>query len=229
MSWSTFLYAYHQLHGGRFLGSGQEDSLLILSHKGQPLAVEPYTTPGRYGGTYIRARIPVTLERPFSLTIGAESNLSLGVNAARRTLGALPGAGGLTEDYGCPQVTKNRSVRTSFSPFARLVLNSPDLRAALPASPREKLAVSPGPGEEGTHLVTVTTGSAGLSPLGLEGGGWYLGPVSDDFFSTCGAQEREYVSRRMESEFFPRLDGFLSLARAFWDALTAWPMPSANR
>lgn len=225
MSWSTFLYAYHQLHGGQFLGGEQEDSLLILTHKGQPLAVEPYTAPGRYGGTYIRSRIPVTLERPFHLTIGAESNLSLGVNAAKRALSALPNVGSLTAgDYGCPEITRNRYIRTDSPPFAKLVLSSPDLRAALLSSPKEKLTVSPGPGEGGLHLVTVTTDSTVPASLGLEGGGWYLGPVRDDS-SLCASQEGEYISQRMETGFFPRMDGFLNLTRAFRDALTAWPMP----
>ena len=101
------------------------------------------------------------------------------------------------------------------------MLGSLELRNALLACPEDKVEVRPGPGG-GPHLITVTTAAA-VNGLSGDGGGWYLG--SREYiagFATEEEQARE--ARQVEEEFFPRMDRFLELARAAYNAVTQWPM-----
>ena len=103
------------------------------------------------------------------------------------------------------------------------MLGSLDFRNALMACPEDKVLVRPGPGGEGFHLITVTTAAA-LNSLSGDGGGWYLG-TSGEYTEIYGSEEdRAKESRRVEEEFFPRMDRFLELARAAYNAVTQWPM-----
>ena len=89
------------------------------------------------------------------------------------------------------------------------------------ACPEDKVEVRPGPGG-GPHLITVTTAAA-VNGLSGDGGGWYLG--SREYiagFATEEEQARE--ARQVEEEFFPRMDRFLELVRAAYNAVTQWPM-----
>lgn len=222
MSWNECLYQYHKKHGGQFLAGEDDDGLLVLPWKDRPLAVDLSITDGGRGGTfsYVRARIPVTLTKPYKLTVGAEKALSGGVNAILKVTSDV---GGYSTDFGYPEVTKKRLIRSDNHPFTKLVLGSLDLRSALLACPGEKVEVRPGPGGEGLHLITVTTASA-LYSLGGDGGGWYLG-TSGEYTEIYGSEEdRARESRRVEEEFFPRMDRFLDLARAAYGAVTQWPM-----
>lgn len=220
MSWNECLYRYHKKYGGRLLAGEEDDGLLMLTFRERPLVVDIATAGGGQGGTfhYARARIPLTLAKPCKLTIGPERRLSGGVNAVLKT---VPGVAGYSADFGYPEVTKNRLIRTENVPFTKLVLGSLELRNALLACPMEKVAVRPGPGEEGLHLITVTTAHAIYSG---DGGGWYLG-TRGEYTAIYGSEEEQArEARRVEEEFFPRMDRFLDLARAAYDAVTQWPM-----
>lgn len=222
MSWNECLYQYHKKYGGQFLAGGEDDGLLVLPWKDRPLAVDLSITAGGRGGTflYVRARVPVTLGKPYKLTVGAERTLSGGVNAV---LKVVPEVAGYSADFGYPEVTKKRLIRTENVPFTKLVLGSLDFRNALLACPGEKVEVRPGPGEEGLHLITVTTAAA-LYGFGGDGGGWYLG-TSGEYTEIYGSEEdKAKEGRRVEEEFFPRMDRFLDLARAAYNAVTQWPM-----
>ena len=196
MSWNESLYQYHKARGGQFLAGEADDGLLILTWKDRPLAVDlSIVTGGRSGAfSYVRARVPVTLAKPYELTIGAEKALSGGVNTV---LKSVSGIAGYSTDFGCPEVTKKRLIRTENIPFTKLALGSLELRNALLA--------------------------AAVSGLSGDGGGWYLG--SREYiagFATEEEQARE--ARQVEEEFFPRMDRFLELARAAYNAVTQWPM-----
>ncbi len=220
MSWNECLYWYHKKYGGRLLAGEEDDGLLMLTWKDRPLAVDLSVVNGGRGSTffYVRARIPVTLGKPCKLTIGPERRLSGGVNAVLKT---VPGVAGYSADFGYPEVTKNRLIRTENVPFTKLVLGSLELRNALLACPSEKVEIRPGPGEEGLHLITVTTAHAIYSG---DGGGWYLG-TRGEYTAIYGSEEEQArEARRVEEEFFPRMDRFLDLARAAYDAVTQWPM-----
>lgn len=220
MSWNECLYWYHKKYGGRLLAGEEDDGLLMLTWKDRPLAVDLSVVNGGRGSTffYVRARIPVTLGKPCKLTIGPERRVSGGVNAVLKT---VPGVAGYSADFGYPEVTKNRLIRTENVPFTKLVLGSLELRNALLACPSEKVEIRPGPGEEGLHLITVTTAHAIYSG---DGGGWYLG-TRGEYTAIYGSEEEQArEARRVEEEFFPRMDRFLDLARAAYDAVTQWPM-----
>ena len=217
MPWNECLYQYHKKYGGQFLAGESDDALLLLSFKDRPLAVGVRMSGGgRYGPyPYVQARVPVQLAKPYELTIGAEKMLSGGVNAV---LKAVPNVAGYSADYGYPEITKKRLIRTDNQPFTKLVLGSLDLRNALLACPGDRVEVRPGPGEEGLHQITVTT-DANLNSVSSD---WY---TANDYASLYISEEdRAQIFRRIEGEFFSRLDRFLDLARAAYNAVTQWPM-----
>lgn len=222
MSWNECLYHYHKTHGGSFLAGQDDDALLVLTWKDRPLAVDLYRVSGRYGtSNYVQARIPVTLGKSYKLTIGAERRLSGGVNAVLRAAPGLPDHSLLPADFGFPEVTKKRLIRTDNHSFTKLALGSLDFRNALAACPMEKLEVRSGPGDEGLHLITVTTGT----PVSSGAGDWYLWPSGDPYAISTGSTEEQLQNiRRIEAEFFPRMDRFLDLVRAAYNAVTQWPM-----
>ena len=83
------------------------------------------------------------------------------------------------------------------------------------------MEVRPGPGG-GLHLITVTTAAA-VNGLSGDGGGWYLG--SRDYISVFDTEEEQArEARQVEEKFFPRMDRFLELVRAAYNAVTQWPM-----
>lgn len=216
MFWNKCLYQYHKKYGGSFLGGEEDNGLLILTWKDRALAVDLYRISGRYGtSNYVQARIPVTLAKPYKLTVGAEKALSGGVNTVLKAVPGLPDHAVLPADFGFPEVTKRRLIRSDNHPFTKLVLGSLDLRNALQACPGERLEVRPGPGEEGLHLITVTTAA------NVNNSDWYLGEYE---FSLLSEEERVRVDQRIEAEFFPKMDRFLDLARAACGAVTQWAM-----
>lgn len=224
MSWNQCLHQYHQTYGGQYLGGREDDGLLVLTWKDRPLAVDLAMVTGGRSSTFsfVRARIPVTLAKPCNLTIGAEKTLSGGVNTVLKAVPGLPGHAALPADFGFPEVTKKRLIRSDNHPFTKLVLGSLELRNALAACPGEKVELHPGPGEEGLHLITVTTASA------VNGGmfgdeSWYLADDYDMLNSDRQA-ETDCIARKIEKEFFPRMDRFLNLCRAAWNAVTQWPI-----
>ena len=222
MSWNEYLYHYHKKHGGTYLGGQDDDGLLVFTWKDRPLAVDLFRASGQYGPIlHVQARIPVTLVKPYKLTIGAEKKLSGGVNTL---LKAVPIAAGFATDYGYPEVTKKRLIRSDNQPFTKLVLGSLDFRNALLACPGERVEVRSGPGREGLHLITVTTDAAvGASiTLGNPEDGWYLNDYAPPPYAS--EEEKRQADQRMETEFFPKMDRFLDLTRAAYNAVTQWPM-----
>ena len=224
MSWNDCLYEYYKKHGGQFLAGEEDDGLLVLPFKDRPLVVDLLRESGRYGPyCHVQARIPVTLAKPYKLTIGEEKMLSGGVNAVLKAVPGLPDNNLLPKDFGFPEVTKKRLIRSDNYDFTKLVLGSLDFRNALLACPEDRVEVRPGPGEEGLHLITVTTAAA-INGLSDGGGSWFLGSGGDYVAIYGSAEEKAREARRVEMEFFPRMDRFLDLARASYNAVTQWQM-----
>lgn len=224
VSWNQCLYQYHKKHGGQYLGGREDDGLLVLTWKDLPLAVDLLRLSGRSGTvSYVQGRIPVTLAKPCTLTIGAEKMLSGGVNTVLKAVPGLPDHAALPADFGFSEVTKKRLIRSNNHSFTKLVLGNLEFRNALAACPEEKLELRPGPGEEGLHLITVTTASAIGGGVFDGGAGWYL---ADDYdtFNADSEMEAARAAREIEKEFFPRMDRLLDLCRAAWNAVTQWPM-----
>lgn len=221
MPWNDCLYRYYKEHVGQYLGGRADDALLILTWRGRPLVVDLLRESGRYGPFYhVQARIAVSLAKPYELTIGAKKLMSGGINTV---LKIVPDeAAGFVTDLGFPEVTRNRLIRTNDKPFTRLVLDSLDFRNALRSCPEDKVEVRPGPGEDGAHLITVTTdpSTSGVA----SDGGWYLDPDGEYSSALESEEDRARRARRIEEEFFPRMDRFLDLARTAYNAVTQWPM-----
>lgn len=218
MSWNTCLCEYHQKHGGQFLAGEEDDALLLLPWKDRFLVVDLFRDSGQYGPFFHpQARVAVTLGKPYKLTIGEKSALSGGMNTV---LKAVPGLSERTKaDFGFPEATKKRLITSDDHPFTKLVLEDLSFRNALLACPEDKVEVRPGPGAEGLHLVCVSTGASVDSPRS----GWMLDTPEDfgDFYRT--GEELAQIARRVEEEFFPRMDRFLDLCRAAYGAVTRWP------
>lgn len=219
MSWNEYLYQYHKKSGGQFLAGESDDGLLILPWRDRPLAADLAIVDGGRGSTWAhpRARVPVTLAKPFKLTIGAEKKTSARVNSVLKAVPGLPENSFLPADFGYPEVTKKRLIRSDNTPFTKLALGSLELRNALLACPEDRITLRPGPGGEGLHLITVTTGAALYSVSG-DSGGWNLGDSDDWLYGSEETRERNMA------EFFARMDRFLDLARAVCDAVTRWPI-----
>lgn len=222
MSWNDCLYRYYRAHVGQYLGGQENDALLILTWRGRPLAVDLYKESGRYGPFYhVQARIAVELAKPYELTIGARKTLSGGLNTI---LKVAPAVANYAADLGYPEITQKRLIRTNYKPFTRQVLGSPEFRNALLCCPEDRVEIRPGPGEDGAHLITVTT-DAGIGSS-ASGGGWELGQSADDaYIRLYGSEENQArLTQRIEESFFPRMDRFLDLARTAYNAVTQWPM-----
>ena len=223
MSWNDCLYRYYKEHIGQYLGGREEDALLILTWRGRPLAVDLYRESGRYGAFYhVQARIAVELAKSYELIIGARKPLAGGLNTI---LKVAPAVANYAADLGYPEITQKRLIRTNYKPFTRQVLSYVDFRNALLSCPEDKVEIRPGPGEDGVHLITVTT-EANISAAANSGGGWELGQgASDTYTQIYGSQEeKDKLTRRIEETFFPRMDRFLDLARTAYNAVTQWPM-----
>ena len=50
--------------------------------------------------------------------------------------------------------------------------------------------------------------------------------MGDDYdtFNSSSQAETARIARQIEAAFFPRMDRFLALARAAWNAVTQWPI-----
>ena len=220
MSWNKCLYAYHQTHGGQLLAGEARDGLLVFTWKDQPLIVDLSNadTGKSFTVNFVRARIPVTLARPYTLTIGSEKATSGGVNMLLRALPGLPVSAALPADFGYPEIPKKRLIRSNDHNFTKLTLGSLDLRSALAACPEDRVELHPGPGDEGRHLITVITDHSVDSLSG--DGNWHLGEFDG---IDCACNDAQMAQRIAES-FFPRMDRFLGLCKAAYSAVTQWRM-----
>lgn len=140
MSWNEMLYAYQKEKGGVFMGSraADWDGELVLSYRDEPLIIRTVgESNGRYTTTSIRVRLAIHLERDYELRIRPKSAMSTGLNTVLgvldRGLEKLPSGPDLHEDYGCPEVTRGRTITTTDRSFTKLVLR--DLERAMPCLP----------------------------------------------------------------------------------------------
>ena len=232
MSWNEMLYAYQKEKGGVFMGSraADWDGELVLSYRDEPLIIRTVgESNGRYTTTSIRARIMICLERDYELRIRPKSAMSTGLNTVLgvldRGLEKLPSGPDLHEDYGCPEVTRGRTITTTDRSFTKLVLRDLELRNALLASPKDGLLILPGPGREGLHLVE------SYSYPQSTGADWYseLRDLKPDWTDS----EEERVEKRERREnldelarntLCPRLDKLIGLTKAARGAALTWRM-----
>lgn len=232
MSWNEMLYAYQKEKGGVFMGSraADWDGELVLSYRDEPLIIRTVgESNGRYTTTSIRVRLAIHLERDYELRIRPQSAVSTGFHTVLgvldRGLEKLPSGPDLHEDYGCPEVTRGRTITTTDRSFTKLVLRDLELRNALLASPKDGLLILPGPGREGLHLVE------SYSYPQSTGADWYseLRDLKPDWTDS----EEERVEKRERREnldelarntLCPRLDKLIGLTKAARGAALTWRM-----
>ena len=217
MHWNEALYLYHLNRGGTCLGpwDGKWYSQLLLEHKGQPLVIRGEAIPSGNSYTLLaRSLLSLELEQPYQLTVSKRSLLNRGVNLVMAR-----------EDFGYPEISQTRRIRTDHIPFTRQVLRDLELRQALEQCPALALSVSSAtPGLGRAHILEV---HGNMSNLGDNVGNQY----SDDSAFPSGLS-RDEVQQYIDTgrydirEFQASLDGMIALAVAARDALTRWPIPS---
>ena len=229
MSWNEELYFYQKEKGGVFMGSrtADWDGELVLSYRDEPLIIRTVgENSGRYTTTSIRARLAIRLERDYELRIRPQSAMSTGLNTVLgvldRGLERLPSGPDLHEDYGCPEVTRGRTITTTDRAFTKLVLRDLELRNALLASPKDGLLILPGPGREGLHLVESYSYPDSMYT------DWYPEPMDTGAEWTYTEEDRarreEKLAEQARSTFIPRLEKLVALAKTARGAALTWRM-----
>ena len=229
MSWNEELYFYQKEKGGVFMGSraADWDGELVLSYRDEPLIIRTVgESNGRYTTTSIRVRLAIHLERDYELRIRPKSAMSTGLNTVLgvldRGLEKLPSGPDLHEDYGCPEVTRGRTITTTDRSFTKLVLRDLELRNALLASPKDGLLILPGPGREGLHLVESYSYPDSMYT------DWYSEPMNTGPDWTDTEEERaekeEKLAELAQDTFFPRLEKVIGLTKAARGAALTWRM-----
>ena len=219
MSWNEYLYWYAQDRGGVFFGTekGGKEGLLFLEEPEGPMVIHTQVvSSGRYGESRSAvAAVRVKLERPYTLRVGPQSSLREGIN---NVLGGLDRGARmigrktrLHQDYGVPEITNDRRVKTSEPEFTRWVLQSRELKELLTAWPDFRLQVGPTGPVGGAHLVEAR--------VTLE-----QDEMADTLLDQFGT-EQDGRANYQASGFQEQLDALVELARAARDAVTAWPMP----
>ena len=219
MSWNDCLFWYAQERGGTYFGlrDGTEDGTLLLEDpKGPILLSAQYRSQSQYEVFWnISAAAVVSLERPYSLRIKAQSSLREGVNTVLEGLdrGArmLGRKSGLYRDYGAPEIADDRSIKTDEPEFTRWVLQSRELKVLLADHPDFEVQVGPMGPEGLDHLVSALVSLNDLPA------------VERDWLED--ARWADLKTRYQQSGFREQLDALVELAKAARDAVTAWPMP----
>ncbi|MBQ8851915.1 MAG: hypothetical protein IJZ66_05705 [Oscillibacter sp.] len=229
MSWNNRLYVYAQKRGAACFDTGRYDwtGVALLEHKGQPVVVKCWRVYNRYGSTNtIQVQLRCQLERPYTLKIGEKTALRKGINTVLGQLDKgverLSKDVDLYRDYGFPEVTAGRGIKTDDGEFTQMVLRDLELRTALVNNPSYGLRIEPNApkwidGQE--HLITAW---CEVNDLDLTTqNGWDLGDMDDDWGTPD--QHREYIE---SSSFAKKLDALVNLAKAAHGAVLTWRMPA---
>ena len=210
MGWNENLYVYHLERGGTYLGpwDGEWRSQLQLEYQGAPLVVRKEEIPvGRdIVKELVRVFTPLTLERPYELAISATHVLN-------RALGLVRSG----EDFGCPQLSQTRRIRTNEAAFTTQVLRSADLRRRLEQCPKHALSVRwTFDGRDGAHVLETHMDMYDTHET----------TAAVDWLGQEQARQAQRVAQRkyQPEEFGQELDRLVELAKTARDALTAWRM-----
>lgn len=214
MSWNSCLYAYAQKRGGEYWGTAKDrwDGLLHTDYQGEPLLIRAVATGvGRYEAFYsLSAAFQITLERSFTCKITREKTVVQGAKTALSQVKRLAPQLPFGEDYGCPEISGKRIIKTSDKPFTKRVLSSIDLRQDLLDMPPCGIVIAPlGPDSRYHQVSAMIDQDKTYQFLSLGAEAVSLTP-----------EELQQVSEDFESG----LDKLIRLAWSARKAATAWPM-----
>lgn len=219
INWNLYFARYQKERGGAYFGSEREwyDCQLVLTEgERAPILVYVDSDPnGKYSTNNIFARTCVQLNGEYSLKIGDTNAVVSGVKG-------LVGMIGGGNDYGYPEVTRNRAITTNNKPFTKQVLGDLDFRNALLQRKRDYLKIQPTPQGDGWHMVEV----GDINFEGAINGSPWLGDVimraQDTLYME--PEDRAVIERAAQDYFNTQLDEFLNLLRAAARAVTTWRM-----
>lgn len=217
INWNKLFARYQKTRGGAYFGSNRDwyDCQLVLTEgEKAPILVYVDTDPaGKYSQNNIFARTCVQLNGEYTLKIGDVSAVMGGVKG----LVSMVGGG---NDYGFPEVTKNRAISTNNQPFTKQVLGDLDFRNALLKRKRDYVKIEPTPQGDGWHMVEV-------GDINFEGGlaesKWINRAVATDTLY-MEDEDKAAIEQAAQAHFNAQMDEFLSLLRAAARAVTTWRM-----
>ena len=235
MSWNDRLYMYAQERGGEYFGGMAgtwmesefgSDGVLLLEYRGQPMVVRCDTYQSRYSYTNTaRVLLRCELERDYTLSISAKGAVFKGLNTV---LGGLDKGAELLNrdvdlyrDYGFPEVTAGRKIKTSDPEFTQMVLRDLELRNVLQANPGFQLRVrkcAPECVSDSRHLILAKCEMG--SSTSLEPYQWDIEDVDRDYLTP-----EQQLAALKGGNFPQKLDALIALAQAAHGAVTAWRMP----
>lgn len=220
MNWSLYLARYQKERGGAYFGSdrAQYDCQLVLTEgECAPILVSVDRDPaGKYTACNIFARTCVQLNGEYTLKIGDASAVMGGVKG-------LVGMVGGRNDYGSPEVTRNRAIATNNKPFTKQVLGDLELRNVLLKRKRDYVAVRPTPQGDGWHMVEV-------GDINFEGTMLGTSPWVNDVMVRAEdllymePEDKALIEQAAQAHFNTQMDEFLELLRAAARAVTTWRM-----
>ena len=210
INWNRDLYVYHHLRGGRYLGSWNADwpAQLELEREGCAMVLRAEAIYHRYGAR-IRVRLlsEVELGGLYTLTISEHSALNRGLTLLQK------------EDYGCPELSRDRRFQTNNPEFTTRALRDSRWRQSLLACPRAALEVRPtAGGQSGAHTISL---SAWMDDL--------VGVGEPEYYyeATAGDLLRQLDQGTMpfrRSDLADNLDRITDLGAHTVGALRAWRM-----
>ena len=133
----------------------------------------------------------------------------------------LAGKLGGGNDYGCPDVTRSRSVTTNNKPFTKQVLGDLDFRNALMAQKKVYVEIRPTPQGEGWHMVEI--GRVNFDGIMTDGEEWVSAIMARDT-GCMTPEEKTVIEQAAQADFDRKMDEFLTLLRAAACAVTTWRM-----
>jgi len=232
MSWNDRLYLYAKDRGGTFLGGSTgswleefgTDGVLVTEYRGERLLVRLDVMNSRYSsGCTVRVLLGCSLERPYSLSILPKGGLAVkGINAVLGGVNKLNPNANLYQDYGYPEVTADRRIKTDDPEFTRMVLQDVSLRRVLQENPSFHLRVRPCAPEgleDPRHVIVARTDLGNYSLSSADE--WDMEDVDREFLTP-----EQRLEAMQGGNFRENLDALLSLAQKGYDAVTAWRMPA---
>ena len=210
--WNRDLYVYHLLRGGEYTGSWNADWIaqLRMDWDGVPILIRgDLERTGKYTDQIrVRVIVPLELEKYYKLTVSKRSMVNVGLNLLQK------------EDFGCPELSRERRIRTNEEAFTAQALQDAAWKESLTGCPDCALEVRPVlPGQGGEHTLMVSITENDLTGFGAL-------PISyQDDPEKLQQMFRDGETKELEDSLTVRnLDAAVELAKRTVRALRLWRM-----